>query len=82
MPSNTNINNEGYETDDIYLAAYLKLCGCVMDNRRRVGTKVIFMFSNPAGVPVSELRDQYYSGAQGKLYDYAHEIMRMKQLCF
>ncbi len=74
-------SNESYETDDIYLGAYFMLCGCNLVHKRKVGQKVLFTFSNPAGSTV-ELRSQYYTGAIGKLHDYAQKVVAMKQLLF
>jgi hypothetical protein len=70
-----------YETHDIYLAAYLKICGCSFRQRRQ-GPRVFFIFINPA-VSISELREQYYQGsARVSPHQFAQEIMAFKQLCF
>ncbi len=75
-------NNESYETDDIYLAAYFLICGCTMDKRRKVGNKVMFVFSNPAG-PMNDLRENYYSGkAMVRANAYSQTIISCKKLCF
>jgi hypothetical protein len=70
---------EEYETHDIYLAAYLKVCGCTYKMRRQ-GTRVFFMFTNPAG-SVRDLRDAYYQGSSKVApHQFAQEIIAMKQL--
>jgi len=78
----TNLEQEKYETHDIYLAAYFKLSGCRMVERNRQGRRVIFVFENPGGT-MREMREAYYSG-QGKVVakQFADEIIAMKQLCF
>jgi hypothetical protein len=73
---------EEYETDDIYLAAYLNLAGCELVRRRKTGNKVMFVFTNPAG-PIKDLREAYYSNkATVKANPYAQQIVNFKQLCF
>jgi hypothetical protein len=73
---------EKFETHDIYLAAYLKLAGCHMQNRRKQGARVFFVFTNPGG-SLKQLREDYYSGkALVKASEYAKNVMDMKQLCF
>jgi len=73
---------EEYETDDIYLAAYLSIAGCVMERRRKIGNKVMFVFTNPAG-PIKDLREAYYSNkAMVKACQFAQQVVNMKQLCF
>ena len=75
-------HTDPYETDDIYLAAYFLLCGCVMGKRRKVGNKVIFVFTNPAG-PMNDLREDYYSGkAMVRANAYAMTVVSVKKLCF
>ncbi len=81
MNKNTNTDSE-YETHDIYLAAYFKVAGCVLDRRYREGRRWYFVFSNPGGT-VRDLREAYFSGkAQVIAKDYAKEVQDMKQLCF
>lgn len=71
-----------YETDDIYLAAFFMLASCTLVCRRKIGNKVIFVFTNPAG-SMSEMRESYYSGkAQVKPHDYAQKLIACKNLCF
>ncbi len=70
-----------YETDDIYLAAYFKICGCVMEKRRKVGNKVLFVFTNTAG-SIRELRESYYSGkAKVDPHTFQQSIIAYKKLC-
>ena len=71
-----------YETDDIYLAAYFKICGCTMERRRKVGNKVLFVFTNPAG-SIKDLREAFYSGkAKVDPHAFQQQIVAMKKLCF
>jgi hypothetical protein len=73
---------EEHETDDIYLAAYFQITGCTLERRRKIGSKVIFVFTNVAG-PIKDLREAFYSGkAVVKANQYAQSIQSMKQLCF
>ncbi len=73
---------EEYETDDIYLAAYLNLAGCDLVRRRRIGQKVMFVFTNSAG-PIKDLRSAYYSNqAVVKANLFAQQVVSFKQLCF
>jgi len=80
----TNLQSqEEYETHDIYLAAYLKCCGCQYIGRRqdRNGRRWWFKFSNPVGF--SDLREAYYSGkgmVSAKVF--GDQIQAMKELCF
>jgi len=74
-------DQEEYETHDIYLAAYLKICGCTFRQRRQ-GPRMFFIFTNPAG-EVKGLRDAYYQGtAKVSPHQFAQEVIAMKQLCF
>lgn len=71
-----------YETDDIYLAAYFNLSGCEMQRKRRMGQKVWFIFTNPAG-SMKELRETYYSGKGSvKPHMYVQQILAFKAMCF
>lgn len=72
-----------YETHDIYLAAYLKLVGCVLVNRYKQGSRRwIFVFESPDN-DIKLLRASYYSGSQKVIAkDFAREIQDFKQLCF
>ena len=74
--------SDEYETDDIYLAAYLQIAGCVMERRRKIGNKIMFVFSNKAG-PVKDLREAYFSNKGTVLaYQYSQQVKAFKQLCF
>lgn len=71
-----------FETDDIYLAAYFSLSGCEMQRKRRLGAKVWFIFTNPAG-SMKELRETYYSGkGLVKPHVFVQQILAFKALCF
>lgn len=73
---------ETYETDDIYLAAYFRLCGCSLDKRRKIGNKVLFVFTNVAG-PIRVLREDFYSGrARVDPHAFQQQIVAMKKMCF
>jgi hypothetical protein len=75
-------NEEDFETNDIYLAAYLKISGCDYDRRRREGARVFFVFSNKAG-SVLDMREAYFAG-KGKVVAsaYAQELRNFKELCY
>lgn len=79
----TTLNDDvKLEVHDIYLAAFLMVAGCVLDKKYRVGPRVYFVFTNPAG-SINELRDSYYSGsALVKAHDFAQRVVAVKQLCF
>lgn len=82
MTGNGNREGEEFaETDDIYLAAYYMYAACKYVGKRKAGTKVWFKFQNPAG-SISELRDQFYTGAVGRLHDYAQKVIAAKQLLY
>jgi hypothetical protein len=69
------------ETHDIYLAAYLKICGCPFKQRRQ-GPRMFFIFTNPAG-SLKDLREAFYQGtARVSPHQYSQEVIAMKQLCF
>jgi hypothetical protein len=73
---------EEYETDDIYLAAYFMICGCVMERRKKLGNKVLFIFTNPGG-SIKDLREAYYSGkAKVSAIQFQHQIVSCKKMCF
>ena len=74
--------DKDFETHDIYLAAYLKVSGCMLARRRKQANRVYFVFTNPAG-SIKDLREAFFSG-QGKVsaHQYAMEIVSVKQLCF
>lgn len=69
------------EIDDIYLGAFFLLSGCQIISKRNISQKVLFTFQNPAG-SITELRHAYYLGATGKLSEFSHNIVTMKQLLF
>ena len=78
----TTLDPEELETHDIYLAAYLSIAGCNLKRRYRVGPRVYFVFTNPAG-SISDLRQSYYSGtAVVKAHDFSQKIVGYKNLCF
>ncbi len=71
-----------YETDDIYLAAYFMVSGCTYKGKKINGKKVIFIFENIGG-SIKTLKSDYYSGVcKVKPYDYAQQVIAMKQLLF
>lgn len=71
-----------FETDDIYLASFFSISGCVLKCRRKLGNKVVFIFTNPGG-PINELREAYYSGkALVKAHQYSQCVQSYKKLCF
>lgn len=71
-----------YETHDIYLAAYLMICGCTLLRQRRQGPRKYFIFTNPGG-SVKEMREAYYAGTgMVKAHQYAQTVIAVKQLCF
>lgn len=73
-------DKESYETHDIYLAAYLLLVGCKLDNEKRVGTRKYFTFSHPSE-SVNKLRREFYDGtARVSPSDYSQKIVAFKAL--
>lgn len=74
--------DEELETHDIYLAAYLKVTGCVLVRKRKQGPRVFFIFSNPGG-SIKDMREAYFNG-QGTVqaHQFATTITAMKQLLF
>jgi hypothetical protein len=77
-----NTEDQEFETHDIYLAAYLKVCSCKMVRRRKQANRVYFVFTNPAG-SIRDLREAFFSGdAKVSAQQYASAIISMKQLCF
>ncbi len=75
-------NLDEYETDELYLAAYLKISGCVIERRRKVGNKVIFVFSNKAGSMI-QLREDFYSDkAMVPAHRFSLELQSLKKLLF
>lgn len=79
----TNDNNDKeFETNDIYLAAFLKISGCQMIRRRRQINRIYFVFVNPAG-SIQELRMAFFSGqAKVPAYQYSQDIIAFKQMCY
>jgi hypothetical protein len=74
------VNDKEFESSDIYLSAYLKVCGCTF-KQRRSGSRVFFIFSNTAA-SIKELREAYYQGtARVSPHQFSQEIMAFKQLC-
>lgn len=71
-----------YETHDIYLAAYFKVCGCTLVRQRRQGPRKFFIFTSAAD-PMEKLREDYFAG-RGRVdpYSYAQQVMAFKQMCF
>lgn len=73
---------EEFETSDIYLAAYLRMSGCKLLRRRKSGSRVFFIFTNPAG-SIKDLREAFFKGdGQVPANKYAQEIKDFKELCF
>ncbi len=76
------MDTEEFETHDIYLAAYLKVCSCQLLRRRKQANRVYFVFTNSAG-SIKDLREAFFSGqAKVPAHQYAMEIVSVKQLCF
>lgn len=77
-----NETDKEYETHDIYLAAYLKICGCDLVRQRRQGQRVFFIFTNKGG-SMSGVREDYFAG-RGKVdpFAYGQQIVAFKQMCF
>lgn len=74
--------NDEYETDDIYLSAYLMISGCTLERRRKIGAKVLFVFTN-AGGSIKDLREAYYAGkARVNPHQFSQQVVAMKKLCF
>lgn len=73
------MKNDVFETDEIYLVAYLMMKGCVMTNTKRMGSKVLFMFSQEND-PKSHRRD-FYSG-KGSFHEYSQRVIAAKKMCF
>jgi hypothetical protein len=77
MNSTASTSDDTFETDDIYLGAYLLLCHCEKVGQRRVGPKkIIFQFRNPAGA-IRTLREEYYTS---RFHDFSGKVMAMKKL--
>lgn len=75
-------HEEEFETSDIYLAAFLRLSGCTLVRRRKQGSRVLFIFTNPGG-SVKDLREAYFMGsANVSASKFATEIKNFKELCY
>lgn len=71
-----------FETHDIYLAAFFKVCSCKLLRRRKQANRVYFVYTNPAG-SIRDLREAFFSGeAKVSAQQYAAAIVSIKQLCF
>lgn len=75
-------NSEGYQTCDLYLAAFFLSAGCKIDKstRDKKSKRVYFCFEkNPL---VSELRLDYYSReAKIDALTFADNVKSLKSLC-
>jgi hypothetical protein len=70
-----------FETHNIYLAAYFIVSGCKMVRKRKLGTRVYFVFTSSVG-SVQELREAFFSGqAKVPAHQYSQQIIAMKNLC-
>lgn len=70
---------DGYETSDLYYAAYLKVAGVMLEETVRRGGRVYFVFeSQPT---IKELKQQYFNRtSKVAALSYADEIKAMKAL--
>jgi len=70
---------DGYETSDLYYAAYLKTAGVLLQETVRRGGRVFFVFENQP--TIKDLKTQYFN-RQSKVaaLTYADEIKAMKAL--
>ncbi len=77
-----NETEKEYETHDIYLAAYFKVCGCALVRQRRQGPRKFFVFTNVGGT-MAGVREDYFAG-RGRVdpYAYAQQVVAFKQMCF
>lgn len=76
------MDEDSFETHDIYLAAYFQVAGCEFIGKRRQGHRVFFKFRNPGG-SMEALRTAFYAGT-GKVSanTYADQVKNFKELCF
>lgn len=81
MNTKSNTAPDELETDDIYMSAYYSVAGCELRRRRREGSKVYFVFHNPAG-DIKKLREAYFINAKVNALDYANAIRKMKELLY
>lgn len=70
-----------YRTSDLYYAAYLKVAGVTLAGTQKEGGRVYFLFEEGDGVPLRELKQEYYNRtAKVAALTYADEIKVMKAL--
>lgn len=76
------MEEDEYETHDIYLAAYLSIAGCEYQGRRKQAHRVFFKFANVGG-SMATLREDFFSGkAKVAASRYAEAVRTYKELCF
>lgn len=76
------MDDDAYETHDIYLAAYLSEAGCEYIGRRKQSHRVFFKFTNVGG-SISSLREDFFSGkAKVVANKYAAAVRTYKELCY
>jgi len=77
-----SLNNDGYQTCDLYLASFFISCGCRMISHERDqrSKRVYFIFEkNPL---LQELKVNYFSRqAKVEALNFADNIKSLKSLC-
>lgn len=78
---NSETKDGGYQTTDLYFAAYLQVAGATMQRTSKHGTRISFVF-NCDVVNIEELRTAWFnqSGKVPALL-YANTIKNLKHLC-
>jgi hypothetical protein len=72
-----------YRTSDLYFAAYLRVAEVPLKGVEREGNRVFFLFEDPGGSTIRELKDQYFMDqAKVRALSYSQAVKAMKALIF
>jgi len=68
---------------DIYFAAFLRTCGCMLERHERRGNRTLFIFEESPRL--EELKLAYYNKSDGTKViplDFANSVKDLKSLCY
>ncbi|MCB9584553.1 MAG: hypothetical protein H6718_04115 [Polyangiaceae bacterium] len=73
-----DIDDDEYETNDLYFAAYLRAKGLVMVDMFRDRGKVFWVFEIPKNRTVRELTTTWFAGDEVPALEFANAVKTLK----
>lgn len=70
-----------YKTSDLYWAAFLRVAGISLHNTEKDGKKVIFVFEDPGGSIIKDLKEDFFMDrAKVQALSYSQSLKTLKAL--